>query len=74
MIDEQQIAQRHRLLAPHLSDREIRLWAAAEATAHGPGAIAALARITGLSRSTIKRAQQELRNQPSEPATPRSSS
>jgi len=38
MINERQIAQRHRLLAPHLSDRELRLWGAAEATAHGPGA------------------------------------
>ena len=71
MINERQIAHRHRLLAPHLSDRELRLWAAAEATAHGPGAIAAVARATGLSPSTIKRAQQELRGQPSttEPQT-----
>jgi hypothetical protein len=64
MINERQIAQRHRLLAPHLSDRELRLWAAAEATAHGPGAIAAVARATGLSPATIKHAQQELRSQP----------
>lgn len=64
MINERQIAQRHRLLAPHLSDRELRLWAAADATAHGPGAIAAVARATGLSPATIKRAQQELRSQP----------
>jgi hypothetical protein len=73
MIDERQITQRYRLLAPHLSDREMRLWAAAEATAHGPGAIAAIARVTGLSPSMIKRAQQELRDQPSEPDTPNSS-
>lgn len=65
MIDERQIAQRHRLLAPHLNDRELRLWAAAEATAHGPGSTAAVARATGLSPTTIKRAQQELHRPPS---------
>jgi hypothetical protein len=64
MIDERQIAQRHQLLAPHLNDPELRLWAAAEATAHGSGAIAAVARATGISPATIKRAQQELASPP----------
>jgi hypothetical protein len=73
MIDERQIAQRHQLLAPHLTDRELRLRAAAEAIAHGPGAIAAVARATGLSPATIKRAQQELRSQPSTTEPPRPS-
>ena len=64
MIDEPQIAARRELLAPHLNDRELRLWAAAEATAHGPSAIGAVARATGLSRSTIKRGQRELQQRP----------
>lgn len=64
VIDERPIAHRYRLLAPHLTDRELRLWAAAEATAHGPGTIAAVARATGLSPTTIKRAQRELTTPP----------
>jgi hypothetical protein len=72
VIDERPIAYRYQLLAPHLTDRELRLWAAAEATVHGPGAIAALARVTGLSPAAIKRAQRDLTAPPSTP--PRSSS
>jgi hypothetical protein len=64
VIDERPIAHRYRLLAPHLTDHELRLWAAAEATAHGPGAIAAVAHATGLSPATIKRAQRELTTPP----------
>ena len=44
MIDERPIAYRYELIAPHLTDRELRLWAAAEASVAGPGAVAALAR------------------------------
>ena len=64
MIDERPIAYRYELIAPHLTDRELRLWAAAEASVAGPGAVAALARVTGLSPATIKRAQRELAARP----------
>lgn len=64
VIDERPIACRYRLLEPHLTERELRLWAAAEATVHGPGAVAAVARATGLSPATIKRAQRELTTAP----------
>lgn len=64
MIDERPIAYRYELIAPHLTDRERRLWAAAEASVAGPGAVAALARVTGLSPATIKRAQRELAARP----------
>lgn len=64
MIDEHPIAYRFELIAPHLTDRELRLWAAAEASVAGPGAVAALARVTGLSPATIKRAQRELAARP----------
>lgn len=60
MIDERPIAYRYELIAPHLTNRELCLWAAAEASVAGPGAVAALARVTGLSPATIKRAQREL--------------
>jgi hypothetical protein len=71
MIDERAIAHRHRLLAGHLTDHELRLWAATEATVHGPGAIATIARATGITPAitpaAIRRAQRELRDRP--PAT-----
>ncbi len=67
VTDERPIAERYRLLAPHLTDRQLRLWAAAEATAHGPGAIAAVARATGLAPAAIKRAQRELTAPPTAP-------
>jgi hypothetical protein len=64
VIDERPIAYRYELIAPHLTDRELRLWAAAEASVAGPGAVAVLARVTGLSPATIKRAQRELAARP----------
>lgn len=67
VIDERPIAYRYQLISPHLTDRELRLWAAAEASVAGPGAIAALARVTGLSQAAIKRAQRELAARPPNP-------
>ena len=67
VIDERRIAYRYQLIAPHLTDRELRLWAAAEASVGGTGAIAAVARVTGLSPATIKRAQHELPAPPPKP-------
>lgn len=67
MIDEPAITQRHRLLAGHLSPRELRLWAAAEASAYGHGGIAAMSRATGIAATTIRRAQREFRAR--QPAT-----
>ena len=61
VIDERPIAHRYRLLAPHLTERERRLWAATEAIAHGPGAITTISKITGMTPDAIRRAQQELR-------------
>ena len=60
MSDESPIAHRYRLLAPHFSDHELRMWAAVEAASYGKGGIAALAEITGIAPSAIRRAQQEL--------------
>jgi hypothetical protein len=58
--DEDPIAHRHRLLKPHLTDDELRVWAAAEASVLGPGASATLARITAIPEAEIRRAQQQL--------------
>ena len=47
-------------LAPMLTERSRRRWAAAEARALGHGGIAVVMRATGLSRSTIQRGLREL--------------
>ena len=60
MPDEDPIAHRHRLLKPHLTNDELRVWAAAEASVLGPGASARLARITGIPETEIRRAEQQL--------------
>jgi hypothetical protein len=59
--DEDLIAHRHRLLKPHLTDDELRLWAAAEASVGGFGASAPVARITGIPEDEIRLAQQQLK-------------
>ena len=51
---------KHRALAPALTERSRRLWAATEARALGRGGIALVERATGISRSTIQRGLQEL--------------
>jgi len=58
--DESAIALRYRLLAPHLTERELQIWAAAEAKAYGKDGVAALARITGISSRVLSRTQREL--------------
>lgn len=47
-------------LAPELTERSRRLWAATEARALGHGGIALVERATGISRSTIQRGMREL--------------
>ena len=62
MIDERSIAEKFRYLAPHLDERRVRLWAAAEAIALGYGGIAMVARATGLAATRIRRGIEELRS------------
>ena len=59
MIDEAAISEKYRRLAHVFSERTRRLWAGAEAQALGRGGIAALARVTGLSRNTVARGVRE---------------
>ncbi len=49
-------------LAPELTERSRRFWAATEALSLGHGGIGIVARATGLSRSTISRGIQEVRS------------
>jgi hypothetical protein len=69
-IDEDAIAQRWVLMAGRacLDERQRRLWAAAEALSHGRGGIAAVARVTGFSQSTVREGIKDLRSEEEWPA------
>lgn len=61
MIDEVGIRRRYEAMASVLDERGRRWFAAAEAQAAGRGGIAAVARITGIARSTIGRGLKDIR-------------
>lgn len=54
------IAKRYEKISPVLDERMRRLWAGAESSVIGFGGIAAVSKVTGLSRNTIVRGEQEL--------------
>jgi hypothetical protein len=56
---EEVIGHKWGLLSPHLNERQRRLWAGIEARSFGWGGIAAVARATGMSRSTVQDAVAE---------------
>jgi transposase len=60
VIDERLIGERFRALAPELSERGRRIWAASEARALGRGGIAAVARASGISPNTIRKGIGEI--------------
>ncbi len=60
MIDEAEIRRHYELLRPGLDERERRLFAATQVRALGHGGLAAVARATGIARSTIGRGLKEL--------------
>jgi hypothetical protein len=62
MIDEAAIRLRYEALEPVLDEQGRRRFAAAEARAAGRGGVSAVARITGIARSTIGRGLAELRS------------
>jgi hypothetical protein len=70
VIDHAAIKLRHQALAPLLDERGRRRFAAAEALAAGRGGVTAVARITGLARSTIGRGLLELRGEAAPGAAP----
>jgi hypothetical protein len=54
------LREKYQILAPLMNERSRRRWAAAEAQALGRGGQTLLARVTGMSRSTVYLGQQEL--------------
>ena len=60
MIDETAIRSRYEMMRPGLDERERRLLAAAEARTAGYGGVSAVARATGIARSTIDRGLKDL--------------
>ena len=60
MDGDEAIARKWELLSPHLNERQRRLWAGVEARSIGRGGIAALSRATGMSRSTMQDAVDEV--------------
>jgi hypothetical protein len=61
-VDPGALRVKYEALAPELTERSRRLWAATEALAMGHGGIGTVARATGLSRSTISRGLDEVRS------------
>jgi hypothetical protein len=60
VIDERAISVRWEAMRAALDERGRRRWCAAEACSHGRGGIAAVVRVTGVSRRTIDRGLVEL--------------
>ncbi|MGH6830299.1 MAG: ISAzo13 family transposase, partial [Methylocella sp.] len=60
MIDEAAIRNRYEAMRARLDERERRVFTAAEARAAGYGGVSAVARATGIARSTIDRGLKEL--------------
>jgi transposase len=65
MDKEQTLAAKYEVLKTALNERTRRLWAATEAVAYGWGGIAAVMRVTGLSRNTVVRGIREATEPPS---------
>ncbi len=59
-MDIKTLRRKYRAVAPGLTERSRRLWAASEAGALGHGGIALVERATGISRSTISRGMREV--------------
>ena len=60
-MDLRSCRAKYRALAPTLTERSRRVWAATEARALGRGGVALVARASGISASTITRGLRELR-------------
>ena len=60
MESEASVAARFAAIAPHLNERQRRLWVGAEARVLGHGGVTLVARATGVSRPTVYKALEEL--------------
>jgi hypothetical protein len=56
------LRSKYETLQPFLNERARRLWSATEAMSLGHGGIATLAEATGMSRTTISSAVQEIQD------------
>jgi transposase len=61
-VDVETLQTKYEALAPALTERSRRLWAATEALALGHGGVALVARATGMARSTISRGIHQLQS------------
>ena len=57
---EEVVASKFALIAPHLDERQRRVWLGVEARALGRGGVTAVARAAGVSRTTVSKAAKEL--------------
>lgn len=60
MVLERQLAEKYESIAPLLDERQRRRWLGVEARALGRGGVSAVARATGMSRTTVTAAVKEL--------------
>lgn len=60
VVTEENLARKLSTVMPHLDERQRRIVAGAEARALGRGGIALVARVTGMSRSTLQKAVAEV--------------
>jgi transposase len=67
MIERDGIRERVELLQRHLNERQVRLWAGAEARCRGWGGVTAVSEATGLSRTTVAAGIAELEAQEGTP-------
>src|SRR3954447_13200921 len=65
---EAAIAERYRLMAPQLNERQRRRFAASEARIFGRGGIAAAARACGLAENTVRKGRDGRRGDRGRPA------
>jgi len=70
MIDHALLQQKYSLLRPHLNELGFRLCAAADAYVLGRGAITAISKASGLSRTTIHAGLSDLKKQTDGPQPP----
>lgn len=60
MVTDELLKEKYKKLLPHLNERERRLVLAADATSMGRGGQSKVAKLTGVSRSTLNMGQKEL--------------
>ena len=70
MVGPASLKEKWSAMVPYLNERQQRLVAAVEARALGHGGVSQLAEATGLSRTTIHRALEELRDPATRTALP----